>query len=315
MTETNVQLHAIERPLGCRSFSENLGSCLLHAAFSPDGRWLAAAASQRLGVWDLSRHDSGATSPQGAGGVPSFSAQGDLFASTDNRGYRWHLRPASKPGLAPGLEPVGVVEAPGFASLCVVSNRLLLTGQRGSCALPLDDAVTSQPRWNPTVSGLDTGSPDGQWLAIYPSYGWHLDVTNPELRTGCHAHESGKHSRGFVLSFLRRSGRQHAKGCSNLEHFELAGDAPVGFHRASPLARCPDFLAYKRFSHRRSLRRQNLAAIAASSIRRASHRHQRGWPAPGDKCGCAAVAGVGLVGGSEPAKGFAIGLVIFFAFC
>ena len=176
VTETNIQLHAVERPAGCREFSEDLGARLTHAAFSPDGRWLAAAASQRLGVWDLSRHDIGATSSQGAGGAPSFSTQGDLFASTDDRGYCWHVTPSTKPGSAPGLQPAGVFDAPGFASLCVVSNRLLLTGQRGSCALPLDEAATSQSRWNPTVRGFGKGSPDGQWLAIYPSYGWHLDI-------------------------------------------------------------------------------------------------------------------------------------------
>jgi len=175
VTDTDVQLHAVERPTVCREFSEELGPRLLRAAFSPDGRWLAAAASQRLGVWDLTRHDLGAVLPQGAQARLFFSSQGDLFASADDRGYRWQVTPAP-PGSAPRLEPVAVFDPPGFVSLCLASNQVVLTDQRGSCALALDEAATPQRHWRATVRGFSTGSPDGQWLAVFPSFAWSLNV-------------------------------------------------------------------------------------------------------------------------------------------
>ncbi len=176
LTDTNVQLHAIERPEGCRKFSEPLGPRLLRAAFSPDGRWLAASAAQRLGVWDLSRREDGATSPQGADGRLFFSRNGDLFASTDDHGYRWHLTPASRAGLAPGLDLLSVYDLPEFASLCVASNHIVLTAQKGSCVVSPGESSTALRNWTPTVHGFSGCSPDGKWLGIYPSYSWSLSV-------------------------------------------------------------------------------------------------------------------------------------------
>jgi serine/threonine protein kinase/WD40 repeat protein len=176
LTDSNVQLHAIERPGGCREFSEEMGPRLLHAAFSPDGRWLAASASQRIGVWDLSRHDDGATSQQGAAGRLFFSSQGELFASTDGLGYRWHLATAAKPGLAPQLDLVSTYDLPDFASVCVASNQVVLTAQKGSCVLSPSASSMPQRNWSPTVYGFSGSSPDGQWLGIYPSYSPSLSI-------------------------------------------------------------------------------------------------------------------------------------------
>ncbi len=176
LTDTNVQLHAIERPEACRAFSEELGPRLLHAVFSPDGRWLAASGSQRVAVWDLSRRDDGATSQQGADSRLFFSPQGDLFASTDDHGYRWRLTPASRPGLASGLDLVTAYDLPEFASLCVASNQVVLTAQKGSCVVLPDGSSTAQRNWTPTVQGFSGISPDGKWLGIYPSYSSCLSV-------------------------------------------------------------------------------------------------------------------------------------------
>jgi hypothetical protein len=49
----SVQLHAFERPTTHREFAEDLGAPIHHAAFSPDGRWLAASGDKQAGVWDL----------------------------------------------------------------------------------------------------------------------------------------------------------------------------------------------------------------------------------------------------------------------
>src|SRR6185503_17922508 len=55
-----MKLHSFEYPTGNRRFAEDLGPRLRHAALSPDGRWLAASAEQRVGVWDLTGNGPGA---------------------------------------------------------------------------------------------------------------------------------------------------------------------------------------------------------------------------------------------------------------
>src|SRR6185503_517628 len=51
--DSGIQLHAFERATAYREFAEDLGPRLRYAAFSADSRWLAAAGSERIGVWDL----------------------------------------------------------------------------------------------------------------------------------------------------------------------------------------------------------------------------------------------------------------------
>lgn len=54
------KLHTFEQPNAFREFHEDLGSRLDQAAFSPDGRWLAASGSKHVGVWDLAADGPGA---------------------------------------------------------------------------------------------------------------------------------------------------------------------------------------------------------------------------------------------------------------
>ncbi|HKQ39336.1 MAG TPA: serine/threonine-protein kinase, partial [Verrucomicrobiae bacterium] len=58
-TKTTLQLHALEMPLQ-REFEERLGTHLRRAAFSPDGRWLAASGENGGALWDLVRGGPGA---------------------------------------------------------------------------------------------------------------------------------------------------------------------------------------------------------------------------------------------------------------
>src|SRR5438477_515245 len=54
-----LKLHAFELPAAHREFFEDLGNKMQQAAFSPDGRWLAAAGKKGLGLWSLTTTDPG----------------------------------------------------------------------------------------------------------------------------------------------------------------------------------------------------------------------------------------------------------------
>ena len=54
-----LQFHALEYPMAPREMTEDLGGGIRRAAFSPDGRWLAASGQESMGVWDLTTGASG----------------------------------------------------------------------------------------------------------------------------------------------------------------------------------------------------------------------------------------------------------------
>jgi hypothetical protein len=95
LNDKEIKIHAFERPAGRREFSEDLGPKLHYAAFSPNGRWLAASASQRIGLWDLKSESPGALIEQDGDARLYFSAPEELFASPDYGYSHWHLLPTS----------------------------------------------------------------------------------------------------------------------------------------------------------------------------------------------------------------------------
>ncbi len=106
VTPSAVQLHAFEQPSAHREFAEDLGPRLRHAAFSPDGRRLAASADNRLGVWDLAGGGPGALAEEGFNTSCFFTADGrELFASGGNDltkdGFRWRVTPANNAARPP----------------------------------------------------------------------------------------------------------------------------------------------------------------------------------------------------------------------
>jgi WD40 repeat protein len=175
-SDTGVQLHAFERPLGRREFKENLGPRLQHAAFSADGRWLAASAGERLGVWDLSVAGPGATAAEGADARLFFSNAGELFASTDNESLHWHLTPAINSKAPPKLERIALANPPGLTSLCLVSNQLFVTAEQGTRALPVERSGSGESGWVRTSNGLSGVSSDARWLGIYQPYSRLLHI-------------------------------------------------------------------------------------------------------------------------------------------
>ena len=105
--DMRLQLHAFERPTLCREFAEDLGGSRNYAAFSPDGRWLAARGGERLVVWDLTSDRPGAVVNEAASARVSFAPNGELFASRPGDCFRWRVK-AGTNGAAPALERLAI---------------------------------------------------------------------------------------------------------------------------------------------------------------------------------------------------------------
>jgi WD40 repeat protein len=165
-----VQLHAFEPPALHREFVGDLGGNPNHAAFSPDGRWLAASGSgQRLAVWDLTGNGPAALLKESAVAHVDFAPSGELFSSRIGDCSRWRIRPGTN-GLEPELQQLELATPAGFSSLCLISNGVVLNGTRGSKAVSFDEMVTGQGTWKPTADGRVAASPDGRWLGLHRRY-------------------------------------------------------------------------------------------------------------------------------------------------
>jgi WD40 repeat protein len=163
-----VQFHAFERPVAHREFAEDLGGLLRYAAFSPDGRWLAASAADRLGVWDLNGPGPGALASEGAAARLFFNAAADeLFASRDDDCFCWRVAADTNIETAPKLQRLELPKPRGFNSLCVISNRVAMTGAQGTRLVVPGDPGAADGPWTRTSSGFNGVSLDGQWLGIY----------------------------------------------------------------------------------------------------------------------------------------------------
>lgn len=170
-TDSGVKLFAFHRPTGVREFPESLGVRLRHAAFSADGRWLAASASQRMGVWDLEAAGPGTILKDGYEAHFFFTMDGrELFASRSNArdaaGYRWRVSAGTAPRGAPLVTRLPLHEAPGFSFLCLHSNAVVMTAAGGSAILTGDEIEHGPGAWKSTAAGVCEVSPDGRWLTI-----------------------------------------------------------------------------------------------------------------------------------------------------
>lgn len=183
LTPNAVQILNFEQPVQ-RRFAEDLGSRLRFAAFSPDGRWIAASADERLGVWELDSGTPGTLAEAGAESSPSWTPDSsELFASRrDKEGVRWRVRPSAQPGAVPALEPLPLPRPEGFAWLTVASNLVAWTSAKGTQIVGLDQVAPRDDHWQQTAYGMSAFSPSRRWLAIYRGYSRYLHVYQlPEL--------------------------------------------------------------------------------------------------------------------------------------
>ena len=181
-TRSGLRLHTFERPGGYREFTEDLGTRLQQAAFSSDGRWLAASGEKRLGVWDLTTGSPGVLDDLAHDAHGFFTTDAREFFASRNRGvgdnaaFRWHLAPASVAGEAPKLERLPLPRTGGFSFLSLHSNSVLLTTTNGTQVLAPDEIGTGRKDWRPTLAGMNRSSPDGRWLGVLPHYSPSLQV-------------------------------------------------------------------------------------------------------------------------------------------
>ena len=174
--QTRVQLHTFEQPALHREFAEDLGGQRNFAAFSPDGRWLAASGGERWVVWDPHSAGPGAAVKGVIETRVSFAANGELFVNPRGAGSRWRVRPGTNAAAAPELERLDLPKPAGLLSLCLVSNGVVFTGTRGSKLTAYDQLGNDDTRWARTVDGLNDASPDERWLGMFRPYSPHLYI-------------------------------------------------------------------------------------------------------------------------------------------
>jgi len=168
------KLHTFEQPDALREFHEDLGSRLDQAAFSPDGRWLAASGSKHVGVWDLATNGPGALSDLDATARLFFTPDASKLFGSSRAGkwMQWRVTPGIRYGSAnsaPELQPVALANPAGFNSVCLASNVMVWTCSSGS-RIGAPDQPERERVWTPTASGMSGASPDARWLGVY-----HLD--------------------------------------------------------------------------------------------------------------------------------------------
>jgi serine/threonine protein kinase/WD40 repeat protein len=174
----SVQLHAFEHPTTHREFAEDLGAPIHHAAFSPDGRWLAASGDKQAGVWDLASGGPAALDDGAYLAHFFFTPEArELFGSRNKKEasdcFRWRLPsaiPQSATGGPPNLERLPLHKPVDFTFLGLSSNAVVMTSSKGSQVLAPDELENGSDRWTRTHLGINGVSPDGRWLAIYLPY-------------------------------------------------------------------------------------------------------------------------------------------------
>jgi WD40 repeat protein len=181
LAPSGLQVHAFERPTAQREFAEDLGPRLRHAVFSSDGRWLAASADKRVGVWELATGGPGGVTDEGSDAFCYFTPDGqELFGSCGNNttqeGLRWRVTAGTNAEAGPRLERLPFRKPAGLSSLSLWSNAVVVTTTRGSQILPPESFETGSNGWARTASGINGVSPDGRWLAIYRPYSTNLSV-------------------------------------------------------------------------------------------------------------------------------------------
>lgn len=203
LTDSGVQLHAFERPEAHRELVHERAPRLRNAAFSPDGRWLAASSDEWLGVWDLTSSGPGAFDREAAGVRPFWTPdEKELFGSSARNGacHRWRIQPGTNASMAPMMESLPVYTPERFNSFCVASNLVAWTSARGSRIGSLEDIARDDGLWVPTTRGVNGISPDGHWLAIYGGFSRFLSVYRlPELEQVARLTNHGRIS-GFCFS-------------------------------------------------------------------------------------------------------------------
>lgn len=173
-----VQIFTFEHPTAHQELSEEMAPQTRHASFSPDGQWLSASSSERMGVWNLAKGGPGVFASYGADVRTCWADNDELFGggSSDLNCFHWRVRPATNDFAPPVLERVELRRPSRFGSIFIHSNLVAWTTGRGSQVRERQNLAVDDSQWAPTIQGINGISPDGRWLAIYGAYTRHLSV-------------------------------------------------------------------------------------------------------------------------------------------
>jgi len=169
VTDSGVQFHAFEQPSAHREFSEDLGPRLRRAAFSPDGRRLAASADNRLGVWDLAGGGPGALAEEGFDASCFFTPDGREFLGQIQEPYQaaislFYLEDYSYKEIADILDiPLGTVRSRISRGMALLQQSILRsTGTISLQAMPAPDTTKPRSRKIRKQTGAHGIGHDGQ---------------------------------------------------------------------------------------------------------------------------------------------------------
>jgi WD40 repeat protein len=173
--EARVQLYTFERPAHLE-LAEDLGGPRGFAAFSADGRWLAASGDERWVVWDLHGDGQGASMNGVEETRLSFAANCELFVNPRGGGSRWRVTAGTNEAAPVELARLDLPKPTGLFSLCLVSNGVVFTGTNGSRIATFDQIYRHDARWSRSISGLNGVSHDERWLAMFRPFSPELHV-------------------------------------------------------------------------------------------------------------------------------------------
>ncbi len=178
-----AQIFTFEHPTAHHELTEEMAPQTRHAAFSPNGRWLAASSSERTGIWDLANEGPGIFVSDAADVRLSWAPDAELFASGNPHCFHWRVQPATNDSTPPALERLAFRRPSRFGSLFVRSNLVAWTSARGSQIREREHHEPNDDEWKATIPGVNGVSPDGRWLAIYGPYTRYLSVYRlPEIQ-------------------------------------------------------------------------------------------------------------------------------------
>ena len=176
--DLHLSLYTFEFPNGFRDFPEDLGVMLRFAAFSPEGRWLAAVGQRHLGLWDLAHEGPGALGEKAGPSRLFFTRDSsELFVSfAEQDCARYRIGPATNSASSPVLQALPLQKPHGFSAITIASNLLVWTGAKGSHVCTFDDPRPDDEGWIPTSRGMNWISPNEQWLLICRSFSSLLNL-------------------------------------------------------------------------------------------------------------------------------------------
>ena len=169
ITKSGVLLHSFEHSLPCREMRGELGSGVTRGAISSDGRWLAAAGTDRLGLWDLSRDAPGALATNLFNPpTPVFTPDAsELLFFWRERIMRWGISEGREADAPPQVSPLAIynpgvpLHYTGFSG-----DRLVMGTLKGPVLVPRSAIASGPGERIPIANSRGRVSPNGLWLAF-----------------------------------------------------------------------------------------------------------------------------------------------------